>query len=239
LSQVKERGRLVVLSSPHSASTFMREAAPGEFVGFDYEVMKTFASALAVALEVRKVASFDELIPALLRGEGDLIASSFSITEERAKRVDFSDPYFPVVVMVVVRRDSPIKGQADLAGRTGATVAGSSLEERMLALPGLSIHHVPQSNLYYETVTRGEADFAFIDSTSVLTTLDRYPSLKVAFSFDDVDNYGFAVAPGSDLKEALNKHLDQMRRGGVFLSIVRRIFGEKGVELFQMARPAS
>jgi ABC-type amino acid transport substrate-binding protein len=140
--------------------------------------------------------------------------------------------------MVVVRQDSPIRTQADLAGRRGATVAGSSLEERMRSIAGIEIHHVPQSNLYYDTVARGEADFAFVDSTSVLTTISRYPTLKEAFSFEDADNYGYAVAPGSDLREALNRHLEQMRRGGVFLSIVRRIFGDKGVKLFEMARPS-
>lgn len=212
----------------------MREVSPGEFAGFDYEVMRTFASALGVELEVRPVATFGELIPALLRGDGDLIASSFSITPEREQRIDFSDPYFPVVVMVIVRQDSPIAGPADLAGRLGSTTAGSSLEARMKTIPGVRLLHVP--NLYYDAVANGEAEFTFSDSTSVLTVLPRYPGLKVAFSFEDVDNYGYAVAPGSDLREALNKHLDQLRRGGVFLSMVRRVFGEKGVELFQMGR---
>ena len=64
----------------------------GEFVGFDIEIMKRFAAHEGVALEI-KVLEFSSLIAALASGKLDLVASSFSITEERQKQVDFSEPY--------------------------------------------------------------------------------------------------------------------------------------------------
>jgi ABC-type amino acid transport substrate-binding protein len=234
---VKVRGSLVVLSAPSPASPFMREVSPGEFVGLDYEIMTTFARSLEVTLQVRTLNSFDELIPALLRGDGDVIASWFTITEERSRRVDFSAPYFPVVTAVVTRQTSPVRTPADLTGRVAATISGSSHEERLHSLPGVAPHFVARADQVFEAVATGEADLALVDAGLALTTLSRYPSLRIAFSFDDVGWYGYAVTPGSDLRGALDRHLDRLRRGGVYLSIVRRIFGQRGVELFDIARP--
>jgi polar amino acid transport system substrate-binding protein len=236
LAQLKERGRLVMLSYPHPVSLFVKQPRPGEFEGLDYDLVKTFARALGVELEVRPVTSFDDLIPELLAGRGDVVASSFSITRERDRQVDFTEPYFPVLVMVVVKKGSDIRRERDLAGRRGATVKGSSQEERMRQIPRVEILNVEQSRRNYEAVQSGRADFAFVDSSSALTVLPSFPDLEIAFSFDDVENYGFAVRPGSDLKKALDDHLSELRRGGVFLNLVRKHLGDKGVELFELAR---
>jgi hypothetical protein len=87
LAEVQARGRLIVLTSPGEFSALMRETSPGEFAGLDVELMRTFTRALAVDLEIRKVASFAELVPALVRGDGDAIASYFTMTEERSRLV--------------------------------------------------------------------------------------------------------------------------------------------------------
>src|SRR5579864_7830440 len=129
LAEVKARGKLIVLCFPHQESPFIRvkaEVGLGHYDGVDYEVMEGFARSLAVALEVRPVKpSFNALLPALLRGDGDVIASEFSVTEERRKQVDFSVPYFTVHHMVVVPAGSAVRTPADLAGKRASTIVGS------------------------------------------------------------------------------------------------------------------
>jgi ABC-type amino acid transport substrate-binding protein len=239
VAQVKARGKLVMLCYPHPLSTFVKRGkTPGTFEGVDVSLMQTFAKSLGVPLEIKPVADFDDLIPALRRGEGDVIASSYSITRERAALVDYSEGYFPVLVMAVVRADSPIRRQEDLRGRKGATVPGSSQEERMRAVPAVVVHHVDSSPMNYEAVAKGEAEFAFMDSTSVLTNLSRFPNLKVAFHLPGAEYYGYAVTKGSDLRQVLSDHVKTLKRSGLLYDVIRRHLGEKGVEMFKLAQQA-
>src|SRR5262245_48143776 len=108
LEEVKARKKLVVLSYPHPYSAFVKEKSPGQYEGVDVSILKTYANKLGVALEIQPVADLKDLIPGLLAGKGDVLASGFSITKEREKVIRFTEPYFPVVVMVVVKKDSAI-----------------------------------------------------------------------------------------------------------------------------------
>ncbi len=226
---VKARGKLIMLCFPHQESPFIRvdvEIGIDQYDGIDYEIMTGFARSLGVTLEVHPVKpSFATLVPALLAGEGDVIASSFSITPERRQKVDFSRPYFAVHTVVLVRKDSHLASPADLAGKTAATVAGSSLEERIKELHPGRIHHVDFTRWNYDALSEQQADFTVLDDTSTLRLLPLYRDLKVAFQLPGVDDYAFAVAPGSDLREALDRFLDDLRRSGRLDKIIQFYLG--------------
>jgi polar amino acid transport system substrate-binding protein len=229
VAAVKARGKLIMLCFPHQESPFIRvdvEIGIDQYDGIDYEIMTGFARSLGVTLEVHPVKpSFATLVPALLAGEGDVIASSFSITPERRQKVDFSRPYFAVHTVVLVRKDSHLASPADLAGKTAATVAGSSLEERIKELHPGRIHHVDFTRWNYDALSEQQADFTVLDDTSTLRLLPLYRDLKVAFQLQGVDDYAFAVAPGSDLREALDRFLDDLRRSGRLDKILQFYLG--------------
>jgi len=64
----------------------------GEYVGFDIEFLKRFARNEGYNLKIITM-EFSSLIAALAAGKVDIIADGICITEERAKQVDFSEPY--------------------------------------------------------------------------------------------------------------------------------------------------
>jgi ABC-type amino acid transport substrate-binding protein len=229
IAAVKARGKLVMLCFPHQESPFIRvdvELGLDHYDGIDYEIMDGFARSLGVALEVRPVKpSFATLVPALLAGEGDVIASSFSITPERRQKVDFSRPYFTVHTVVLVRQDSTAKSAADLAGKTAATVPGSSLEERIKQLHPGRIHYVDFTRWNYDALSEKAADFTVLDDTSTTRLLPLYRDLKLAFPLPGVDDYGFAVAPRSDLREAIDRYLDGLRSSGRLDKILQFYLG--------------
>jgi polar amino acid transport system substrate-binding protein len=229
VAAVKARGTLVVLSFPHQENPFIRvqtEVDLKHYEGIDYEVMQGFARALGVGLEVHAVKpSFDALVPALLHGDGDVIASSFSITPQRSAMVAFSQPYFTVHTVVVVPAGSPLRTAADLAGKTASTVRGSSLEERIKALHPGKLHYVEFTRWNYDALEEKEADFTVLDETSTLRLLRFYPGLKVAFQLPGADSYGYAVKPGSDLRPALDGYLAGLRASGQLDEIVNRYLG--------------
>jgi len=71
-------------------------------VGFDIELARYVAKKLGKRLEVVNM-DFGALIPALISGKVDMIAACITITEERAKKVQFSEPYYVGGIAALVR----------------------------------------------------------------------------------------------------------------------------------------
>jgi polar amino acid transport system substrate-binding protein len=231
LKDVRSRGKLVVLSFPHQESGFIRvdvDRGIDFYQGVDFDLMQDFACSLGVTLEVRAVKpSFGALIPSLLAGEGDVIASSFTITPERRSKLIFSDPYFAINTVVVARKGRTFAGPADLEGKKASVVMGSSLHEMVKSLSEAPPHLVEFTRWNYDAVSEGVADFTVLDEPGTWHLLPLYPDLAVAFTLPGVNHYGFALAPGSeDLRDALNAFLAGVKANGELEAIVRRHLGE-------------
>jgi len=77
----------------------------GELVGFDIEVAQRFAAAIGrefVPVDLQ----FGSLIASISTKKIDMITSSMMITEERKKRIDFSDPYFESAVTILAKKSN-------------------------------------------------------------------------------------------------------------------------------------
>jgi ABC-type amino acid transport substrate-binding protein len=229
LADVRASGVLRLLSFPDQESTFMRvdvERGLGHYQGIDYELIRGFADQLGVRLEVVPArSSFGDLLPMLLAGEGDVVGSSLSITPERRTKVDFSIPYFSLKTVVIARKGSGWTGTADLAGRTGATVQGSSHHEILQKIPGVKILFVDFARWNLDAIAESRADFAVLDEPMTWDLLPLYPSLVVAFELPEADTYGFALRPGSDLRASLDRYLTELRDSGRLDEIVKKYMG--------------
>lgn len=84
----------------------------GEYAGFDVELIKMFASRENLNLQIVAM-DFGALIPALVSGKADMIACSISITAERKKQIDFSDPYQEDRAGVLVLKQNLAHGSAE------------------------------------------------------------------------------------------------------------------------------
>lgn len=76
-----------------------------ECVGFDVELGERFAKYINRPLEL-EITTFQGLIPDLAMHRIDIALSDFIITEERAKKVDFSDPYFETYAYLLVKDET-------------------------------------------------------------------------------------------------------------------------------------
>lgn len=109
----------------------------GEIIGFDVDLAKEIGRRIGVAIEWVPTA-WDGVILALQSGKFDIILSSMTITEERAKKVDFSPPYIYGAQIIAVReQDKSINSVADLAGKVVGTQLGSTGEEAARKLKGI------------------------------------------------------------------------------------------------------
>lgn len=240
LAQVRARGKLVMLTVPHQESSFtktnldtgpMRQVGtPENFLGIDVDLMAGFADSLGVDLEIRPAVgpdgfpSYAELIPALLDGAGDVIASSFTITAEREEIIDFSKPYFAVYPAVVTRSDSALSSPDDLEGTRPAVLPGTS-QASYLRSAGFAEDDILFVEFQLETymaVIDGQADFTLQDSATAESLVEEHEELRIAFPFSDKeDHYGFGVAPGSDLRQALDHYLASLAASGELAKMTR------------------
>lgn len=231
LDAIVASGELVVLTFPHQESIFSRtnldKGTPmprlggySDFEGIDIDLMNSFAESLGVELRIRPVSEprYSALIPDLLDGKGDLIASSLTITAERSRHVDFSQPYFRVYPVIVTPRDSTLESVDELGQHVGVVTAGSSHEQRLLrmGLEPASLVRVDFSIESFAALLEGDADYTLADSSSAQRFIAQEPQLKVAFRIDgQVDEYGFAVPQDSpELLDALDRFLQLVHSNG-------------------------
>lgn len=153
--------------------------------GATYDMLKAFENYLNTELGRRNIrvyvlpipVSRDQLIPGLLNGHGDLIASDLTPTRERQAEVDFSRPILDDIDEVVVTGTgtAPIDSIEDLSGREVFVRASSSyyehlqflsgiFEEQQLAPPVLvKADELLEAEDIVEMISLGEVDMTIMD----------------------------------------------------------------------------
>ena len=100
LEEIKKSGILKVSTLYSPTSYFLYKGRP---MGFEYELLERFASYLDVKLEISIANDINKLIPNLNNGQVDIIAYGLAVTNERKKKVDFSD-YIYLTKQVLVQK---------------------------------------------------------------------------------------------------------------------------------------
>lgn len=144
LKDIIKKGKLTVLVENSSTTYFVYRERP---LGFEYELLKAFAEEIGVNLEIKIVNNLDSLIPMLNRGEGDIIACNYTITKERSKMINFSEPFMETHQVLVQRKPEGWEAMKDeewkshlvnsptqLAGKTIHVWRNSSYYERLINL---------------------------------------------------------------------------------------------------------
>jgi polar amino acid transport system substrate-binding protein len=73
-----------------------------QYTGFDIDLLDAMAAEIDANLEIL-VVGFDGILGNLAAGTCDVVASSVTITEERAQEVDFTEPYFDADQSLLVK----------------------------------------------------------------------------------------------------------------------------------------
>ena len=163
--------------------------------GYDLQIARLVADGMNATLEVKKIA-WDDLIPALVRGEIDAIFSGMLDTEGRRMQAAFSDPYEArhTEYCVVVNTASPYASAdkfTDFAGAKFTAQKGTNLYAAIAQLPGAvalpAVDTVPEM---LGQVTGGKADAIVINLDTGQSYEATYPNLKL-IRFPE--NEGFVI----------------------------------------------
>lgn len=198
--------------------------------GFDVDLVEALGEVMGYKIEFLNL-SWDGLIPSLLNGNIDVIASGMSITEERLKQVNFSDPYFTSVLTIMVKdNNNVIKSLDDLANKTVAVQISTTGDFAAEEIPGVKINRYNTAPEALQNVILGVANASILDLPVAEAFIASNPNapLKHLGPVSADDYFGLAMRKkDTDLLEKVNAALVQIKADGTYDKIVEKWFGAK------------
>lgn len=194
LPQLKDSGRLVVLTLYNSTSYFIYR---GQEMGFQYELAQQFAQSLGLKMEVKVAKNVADMERKLINGEGDLIAYNLPITKEGKNRVTYCGNEIithQVIVQQTGRQTRPLKDVTELIGKE-VYVKPGKYYERLVNLNqelggGILIKKVTSDSIGVEDliaqVSEGKIQYTVADNDIARLNATYFPNLNIhlSISFD-------------------------------------------------------
>ncbi|MCP4902029.1 MAG: amino acid ABC transporter substrate-binding protein [bacterium] len=206
----------------------------GEFCGFEFDLLQDFAEQTGYNLQVSLQVDWEwEMPPAEILNDGhcDVVAMTLTITSERAQRMDFSESYFPVRVVVVEPTGQFSSGIDDLAGKRVATMPSFLMTDVLQQRSEIELVYGKSTRDLFEIVNSGDADALVMDSWTVMVHSESFPQLRVTSAITERQFFGFALRLNSSLKPELDAHIREMKDNGRFRDLLIENFGRENAEV--------
>lgn len=239
LAGIKESGTLRMLSvvveeEPEFVS------AKADRPGFDREVLEGFARLHRVKLELVPVASWDGLIPALLKGRGDVIAGRYTATDTRRKQIDFTTEVFPTRPVVVTRKPHRVVNTVqELREEKVGIVKGTSLAD-VLAAAGIPPGQVDDgltSGATFAALKSGRVTCILEEVAAAILATREDPDLQAGVFLGPAGSYAYGVRKeDAELRAALDEYVENMRKTPTWNRLLVKYLGEAAPEIIKKAR---
>ncbi|WP_445480731.1 transporter substrate-binding domain-containing protein [Lysinibacillus irui] len=194
------------------------DAAKGEeIIGFDIDLIKLVGEKIGVDMQVQDM-DFNSLVPALQAGKIDVVISGMTPNPEREKVVDFSDKYNETEQVIIVKKDSGIKKEADLAGKKIGVQTASiqeNLGNEIAKKVDVSVEGRTRIPEIIQDMMSKRLDAGILEggvAKGYLKTNDQLEAFPVEEQPEDFK--AIAVPKGSDLKDKINKALKELADEG-------------------------
>ena len=237
LQDVKRRSKLIAgVKTDYPPLGFLDKKGLNK--GFDIDIAKALSKELfgnEEAIQFVPVTSGNR-ITYLTSRKIDIIVATFTITEEREKQVDFSNPYFITGQLILVRGDSAITKYQDLAGKKVATIRGSTGDIAIGELVPTAERVKFEGNFEALQALKERRVEAFVqDYVLLFNLLQKNPGLKMASlqPFRPA-RYGLAVRKGDkEWLDFINSTLAKMKETGEYEKLLEKWFGLEAKALWR------
>jgi polar amino acid transport system substrate-binding protein len=226
LDTIRERKKLMIaldLGSPPYGTTDA-EMKP---TGCDVETAQLLATDLGFPLEIVQVTSPNR-IPFLLTGKADMVIASFSVTDERKKVIDFSDPYGVIQSVIAAKKDIAIKDDASLAGQRVGTTRGSSNDKELTSRnTGAEIVRFDDDATLTTALVSGQIDIMATSPGIMQAANTRAPGAPYEIKYVlRTFPYAIGLRKGDDaLRTALNEWIHTNLHNGKLNAIYKKYIG--------------
>lgn len=232
LTSAQARDVLRVGTEPTFAPFEFLDTKTKEFSGFDIDLIRAVADKAGYDVKILNM-GFDALLPAIMTGTIDVVASGMSITPERAERVDFTKPYYQTGLSMLVRKsDAGTYTSFDsLKNRPIAVQIGTTGADKAKSIPGAKVTAFNTTSDAFMALSTGSADAVILDRPVIGYFLKSQPklakTLQLQPAMEDAASFGFAVKKDNTaLLEKLNKAYDELEASGEAKKIFEKWFAE-------------
>jgi polar amino acid transport system substrate-binding protein len=195
--------------------------------GYDADVAKLMAKHMGVNLDIVPVTGPNR-IPYLLTNKVDLLVATLGVTPERAKQVQFSDPYSNLDIGVYAPKDKQIKTAEDLKSLRIAVARASTQDAALTAAApkGTRIMRFDDDASALQALISGQVDALGANNMVAEQIKSMAPSSDYEMKFLLNRQYNaIALRKGQDdLLKWVNGILDEVKKNGELNEIYKKWF---------------
>lgn len=215
------------------------KSTSGEYQGFDIDLATAVFDEYGININWQPI-NWDMKETELNNGKIDLIWNGYSMTEERAKKVLFTNPYLPTSDVIITKKSSNITSAEEMADKVLGAQSGSSSYDTFLNNAAV-LKDIVKGNdaTQYETFTQAFIDLKndridglLVDNiyaTYYLTQegeLDDYNVIDISEEFQG-QNFGVGARQSDvTLVDNINATFTKLYQDGKFQEISEKWFGE-------------
>jgi membrane-bound lytic murein transglycosylase F len=235
LTQLKKRRIIRILTRDNPRNYFIHR---GHLMGFEYELAKKFAKQQGLYVVMVVPPKWEDLIPWLKHGYGDVIAAGMSITPDRKriKGISFASSYGSFYEAIITRRDDrSFKNIFSLKGRTVVVRQSSSywemlkqLQKKQLGFKLIAAPENMETEQILTNVANGKYDLTMVDENIFNLDQQAKRKLKLAIRVGSPISYGWMVRENNpQLKNAISRFFRKEYRGLFYNLLYRKYYTNK------------
>ncbi len=226
LATLQKQGVIkIAMSGDYPPFNFVNEK--NEVVGFDPAIGTEIAKRMGIKVEIVTTA-WSGIMAGLLANKYDAIVGSMSITDKRAKVVDFVGPYYRVHRAVFVKTGSDITSLKDLNGKIVAASLGETHVSWIKEHPSWELTTYKGLNELLLDLDSGRIDAFVNDDIPVLVAMKKNNINVIKLNVPDLTAFGAGIAirkGNSDLRDAMQKALESIQEDGTYEKIADKWIG--------------
>ena len=202
--------------------------AQGKFVGFEIDLVNEVAKRTGNTVKVENI-PFNGLFPAVLSGRIQIAISSVTITAKRLETLAFAQPYYDSDQSLSVLKTSPIKGLADLSGKTVGVDTASTGD--IWATENTAKYKITKISRYEGLapamldLAAGRIDGYISDIPAVEYYIKDKPQYRVAGRIPTGERYSFMFAKTFADAGKVNDALTALKKEGYIAKTHEKWFG--------------
>lgn len=206
----------------------------GQYVGFDMDLIRAIGAIEGYDVKINTL-GFDSLIPAVSSDKVDCIISAMTIKEERAKVIDFSNPYFKAGLIIAVgQKTEGISTLDNLQGKRLAAEVGTTGLDASNSVkakdPKTTVKVFDSVGEAFMELEKGGVDAVINDmpvTAYYIQTTGKDKVKMVGQVFAAEDQYGIGVKKGNvALLAKINDGLAKLKANGDYDKIYQKWFGD-------------
>jgi membrane-bound lytic murein transglycosylase F len=210
---------------------------PGQRPGFEREILEGFARLHRIKLEVVPVQGFENIIPALLKGEGDVICGIL-VSEARRRQVAFTVEILPSRLLAVSRRPREIASARALAAERVGVVTGTAWAEAAIAagVPPARIDSFPEMKALLDALRTSKVTAGVMSLSDFVLLRGREPELQAGPFLGPSRSAAWALRKEDGLLlRALDEYVENLRRTPSWGRLAVTYFGDDALSLLGRA----